>query len=145
MLCPCPHPLALFSLKPKSDQAKDAVVYPSNSHLVSTLSDGTLALDIGFYICSQSHTTLATLGHNDTDIILEGSSIARLQCSFEIDLDTGVVMLYNRSNSQSTQVFSENAILFEYGCLCQVVVQHKLNTKIGIDGEWCNLVQFKLK
>jgi hypothetical protein len=79
MLCPCPHPLALFSLALKSERAKDAVAYLSNSHLVSTLfKDSTLALDIGFHICLQSHTTLTTLGHNNTNIILEGSSIARL-------------------------------------------------------------------
>lgn len=68
---PCPNPLALFSLVPENKRAKDAVAHPSNSYLVSTVSkDGTLALDIGFHIRSQSCNTLATLGRNDTDIIL---------------------------------------------------------------------------
>jgi hypothetical protein len=89
---PQPHPLALFSLIPQNARAKDVVAHPCNSHLVSTLRNGTLALDIGFNIRSQSCNTLATLGRNG-DIILEGSSIAKVQCSFEIDLDTNVVML----------------------------------------------------
>jgi hypothetical protein len=145
MPCPCPHPLALFSLVPENPRADDVVRHPSNSHLVSTLSNGTLALDIGFNIRSQSCNTLATLGRNGTDIILEGSSIGRLQCSFEIDLDTGVVMLYDRSNSQTTQVSGENATPFEYGRLRRVVVQDKLNTIIGMGGVGCDLVQFKLE
>jgi hypothetical protein len=81
---PQPHPLALFSLIPQNARAKDVVAHPCNSHLASTLRDGTLALDIGFNIRSQSCNTLATLGRNG-DIILEGSSIAKVQSSFEID------------------------------------------------------------
>ncbi len=143
----CPHPLALFSLIPVrgNDRAKDVVANSANSHLVSKLSNGALALDIGFHIRSKSSDTLATLGRSDTDIILEGSSIGRVQCSFEIDLDTGVVMLYDRSNSQTTQVFGENATPFEWGRSRRVVVQKKLNTIIGMGGVRCDLVQFKLE
>ena len=101
MPCSCLYLLALFSLvpDPENNQAKDVVAYSANSYLVSILSDGILALDIGFHICSRSCNTFATLGCNDTDIILVGRSIGRVQCSFEIDLDTSVVILYNRSNS----------------------------------------------
>jgi hypothetical protein len=89
---PQPHPLALFSLKPLNPRAKDVVAHPCNSHLVSTVGDdGALALDIGFHIRSKSCNTLATLGRGETDIFVEGSSIAKVQCSFEIDLDTNVV------------------------------------------------------
>ena len=131
----------MFSLYPKNDRAKDVVAHPCNSHLVSIFpEDSTLVLDIGFNIRSQSRTTLATVGRNDTDIILEGSSIARLQCSFEIDLDTGVVMLYDRSNGQTTQVSGENATPFEYGRLRRVVVQKELNTILGMGGVECDLV-----
>jgi hypothetical protein len=71
---------------------------------------------------------------------MEGSSISRLQCSFEIDLDSGVVMLYDRSSIQTTQVSGENATPFESGRLRRVVVQEKLNTIIGT-GVGCNLVR----
>jgi hypothetical protein len=119
----CPHPLALFSLRPNTERAKDVVAHPSNSHLVSILpQDGALALDIGFHVRSNSCDTLETLRRNDTDIILQGSSIGRVQCSFEIDLDTGVIMLYNRSNSQTTQVSGENAMPFEWGHPHRVIV-----------------------
>jgi hypothetical protein len=101
---PCPHPLALFSLKPVcgNERAERIVAHLCNSHLVSTLRDGALALDIGFYIRLKSCNTLATLGRGETDIFVEGSSIAKVQCSFKIDLDTNIVMLYNRSHSQTT-------------------------------------------
>jgi hypothetical protein len=143
---PEPHPLALFSLKPNNPRAHDVVAHPSNSHLVSILpdADGALALDVGFNIRSQSRNTLATLGRSDTDIIVEGSSIGRVQCSFEIDLDSRVVMLYDRSNGQTTQVSGDNATPFEHGRLRRVVVQQGLNTVIGMGGVGCDLVQFEL-
>jgi hypothetical protein len=143
---PEPHPLALFSLKPHNPRAHDVVAHPSNVYLRSTLpnANGALALDVGFNICSQSRNTLATLGRNDTDIIVEGSSIGRVQCSFEIDLDSRVVMLYDRSNAQTTQVSGDNATPFEHGRLRRVVVQQGLNTIIGMGGVGCDLVQFEL-
>lgn len=142
---PHPHALALFSLVPKNERDKEVLAHPSNSHLVSTLPKaGTLDLDIGFHIRWKSCNTPATLGRNDTDIIVEGASIARLQCSFKIDLDTGIVMLYDRSNGQTTQVSGENATPFEYGRPRRVVVQENLNTIIGIGGLGCDLFQFKL-
>ncbi|KAF2176607.1 kinase-like protein [Zopfia rhizophila CBS 207.26] len=139
-----PHPLALFSLKPYNERAKAVVAHPINDHFISTLDDGTLALDIG-HIRSKSGDTLALLGRGDTDIFVEGSSIAKVQCSFEIDLHTDVIMLYDRSHGQTTQIYGENATPFEYGRPRKVVVQEKLNTIIGMGGEGRDLVQFELE
>jgi hypothetical protein len=134
-----PHPLALFSLIPycENERATRAVAYLDNIRHVLTLPDGVEALDIGFHIRGKSSTTLATLGRGvDADIYVEGSSIAKIQCSFEIDLDTGVVMLYDRSFANSTQVSGENAMLFERERdERKVLVQKGLNTIIGIGGE----------
>ncbi|KAH8727584.1 kinase-like domain-containing protein [Phaeosphaeriaceae sp. PMI808] len=138
------HPLALFSLKPINGRAHDVLAHPCNIHLVSTLSDGAPILDIGFNIRSKSCDTLATLGRGDTDIFVEGSSIAKVQCSFEIDLDSGVIMLYDRSNNLTTQVFGDNARPFEHGRCRRVVVQANLNTMVGMGGVGCDLVQFML-
>src|SRR5205814_8204675 len=93
---------------------------------------------------SRNHATLATLGRNNIDIIVEGSSIARSQCSFEILPDTGIVMLYDRSFNQSTQVSGKNATPFEHGRIRRVV-QDKLNTEIGMGGEGRDLVRFELR
>lgn len=54
-------------------------------------------------------------------------------------------MLYDRSNSQTTQVFGEDACKFETRRLRRVVVAENLNTKIGIGGQACNLIQFYLQ
>lgn len=140
-----PHPLALFSLKPLNDHAHEVVTHPCNKHLVSILPDGTPALDIGFNIVSHPHNTLATLGRNDTDIFVEGSSISRLQCSFEINLVSKVVMLYDRSNSRTTQVYGDNSTPFEPGRRRRVVVQEGLNTIFGMGGGQCDLVKFQIK
>jgi len=149
MARPCPHPLALFSLFPYdgNERAKRLVPHPNNNHNVSTLSDGTLALDVGFHLRGKSSKTLATLGRGvDADIYVEGSGISRVQCSFEIDLDTGVVMLYDRSFANSTQVFGENATPFERERdQRKILVQKGLNTIIGMGGERRDLVQFKLE
>jgi hypothetical protein len=138
----------LFSLVPVlgNERAKRAIAHPDNSHHLSTLSDGALALDIGFHIRGKSSNTLAILGRGvDADIYVEGSSIAKIQCSFEIDSDTGVVMFCDRSLAKSTQVFGENALPFEHERVRKVLVQKKLNTIIGMGGEGRNLVQFKLE
>jgi hypothetical protein len=67
-------------------------------------------------ISARSRTIpLQTLGRNGTDIIAEGSSIGRVRCSIEIEVDSRAVMLYDRSNGQTTQVFGENATPFENG------------------------------
>ncbi|TAQ85243.1 hypothetical protein B7494_g6429 [Chlorociboria aeruginascens] len=140
-----PHPLALFSLKPYNPRARHDLALPCNSHLVSILpKSGDLVLDVGFNIRSQSHGTLATIGRNGTDIIIQRSGIVRVQCSFEIDLDSKVVMLYDGSNGQTTQVFGDDAIPFEHGRLRRVVVKDDLNTMIGMGGVRCDLVQSEL-
>ena len=143
-----PHPLALFSLAPEpgSERAKRAIAHPDNIHNVSSLYNGVEVLDVGFHIRGKSSTTLATLGRGvDADIYMEGCNIAKIQCSFEIDLETGVVMLYDRSFAQSTQVFGENATPFEHTRIRKVLVQKGLNTTIGMGGERRNLVQFNLR
>src|SRR5438045_265015 len=121
MVRPSPHPLTVFSLIPLNPRAEDVVDHPENQHLVS-LVPGTKSrnneegvqhgLNIGFHIGSKSRYTLATLGRNG-DIIVEGSSIARVQCSFEIHQDTEEIMLYDQSTSRSTQTIGEKAMPFD--------------------------------
>lgn len=141
---PKPHPLALFSLFPFNERAKAVVAHQSNEHLVSELENGRLALDIGHTRpISGDNTTLATLGRNG-DVLVDNSSIAKIQCSFEIDLDTKIVMFYDRSHGQTSQVFGKNATPFEYGRLRKVVVQSDANNIIGMGGVGRDLIQFKL-
>ena len=138
-----PHPLALFSLFPITDPAKAVVQHPCNKHLVSQL-ENEIVLDIGHTrSISGDHATLATLGRHG-DITIEGRNISRIQCSFEIDNETKVVMFYDRSHSQTCQVFGEGATPFVYGRPRKVVVQPKLNTIIGIGGVYRDLIQFEL-
>ena len=139
---PKPNPLAIFSLKPLNDRAHATVNNPSNRHLVSVLADGTRGLDIGYHVRAQSRNTIASLGRN-ADIVVEGASISRLQCSFEVHSATGAVMLYDRSNGQTTQVSSENSIPFQMGRVRRIVIDPQLNTEFGMGGVACDLVRFR--
>ena len=139
---PVPHPLALFSLLPMNERAR--AVLARNDRLVSWLKNGKVVLDIGHTrSISGDDAILATLGRNG-DIELEGSSIAKIQCSFEVNLDTKVVMFYDRSHHQTSQVFGQNATPFENGRLRKVVVQSNVNTIVGMGEVGCNLFQFEL-
>ncbi|KAJ5158879.1 uncharacterized protein N7500_008530 [Penicillium coprophilum] len=128
------HRLALFSLKPLNKQAQKVVNHPLNQHLTSKLPDGTTVLDIGFQIRSRSQRTIATLGRADADIFVEGTAISRLQCSFEIEPTTNVILLYDRSNGQTTQLFGEDAVPFEHGRLRRVVIQKDMNSRMSMGG-----------
>ena len=144
MARPHPHPLALFSLVPLNDRARAVLAHPDNIGLVSALADGRSGLDIGFHVGSSSRYTLATLGRSGADVSVEGSGISRIQCSFEVLEESGVVMLYDRSNSMSTQVFGMSATPFEPGRTRRVVVRDKLNTEIGMGGASQSLLRFAL-
>lgn len=139
-----PYPLALFSLRPLNKRAKQVVAHQCNSHLVSTLKGGEQALDVGHIrSVSGDDATLATLGRCG-DIFVDGNNISRIQCSFEIDRESNIVMFYDRSHGQTSQVYGEHVVPFEYGRPRKVVVHHNLNTKIGMGGADRNLVQFEI-
>ncbi|TAQ83791.1 hypothetical protein B7494_g7893 [Chlorociboria aeruginascens] len=143
-----PDPLALFSLVPAPgcELAVSAVAHPDNARHVSTFLDGSKGLDVGFHIHGNSSTTLATLGRGtEADIYIEGANIAKIQCSFELDLENDVVMLYDRSFTQSTQVFGPNSMPFERERIRKILVQYNLNTILGMGGERRNLYKFQLK
>jgi len=82
MPCPCPHPLALFSLvlNPlENERVKDDVAYLDNNYLVLTLLNNTLTLDVSFYIRGKLSKTLVTLRQGiKADIYVRGSSIAKI-------------------------------------------------------------------
>ncbi|KAI4289210.1 MAG: hypothetical protein L6R35_001519 [Caloplaca aegaea] len=149
-----PRDLSLFSLVPFNERAKEAVKHPHNRHLAYRYKDNTLALDIGFHIRSKScsPSILATLGRGDAaDIFVDGSSVSRIQCSFEINLDSKVIMLVDRSSAQTTQVYKGDApnsevAPFEHGRPLppQVVIMESLNETLGMGGTRRDLVTFSL-
>ncbi|KAK2775939.1 hypothetical protein FQN53_002927 [Emmonsiellopsis sp. PD_33] len=80
----------------------------------------------------------------NVDIVLDDNSISRNQCSFEIDLKTGVVMLYDRSFRCTCKVSGGYYTPFESGRERRVVVSPAVNTQLEMGGENRNLVQFTL-
>jgi hypothetical protein len=149
-----PHPLTLFSLIPLNKRAAEDVINDAdNRHLVSFVpgarnrlnsQEVARGLNIGFQIGSKSSHTLATIGRNG-DIIVEGSSISRIQCSFEIQKDTEEIFLYDRSSAWSTQTFGPNAQPFELERPDRrVIVAEEVNNQFGIGGARCDLFQFEI-
>ncbi|KAI0399140.1 kinase-like domain-containing protein [Xylaria palmicola] len=141
------HPQALFSLIPSNQRTYQVLEYSENKHLVALHDDGRAGLDVGhMHSKSGSTTTLATLGR-DGDIIVKGPSISKIQCSFEINSSTNVVMFYDRSHTQTSRVYGDDArtVPFEYPRPRKVVVQQNLNCYIGFGGEKRDQFQFELK
>ena len=52
--------------------------------------------------------------------------------------------LYDRSNSQTTQVFGENRVPFEPGRVRRIAVVDELNTILGMGGVASDLIKFKM-
>lgn len=86
------HRLAVFRLKPLNDRARQVVANPNNKHLVSGVGPKNLFLDIGGIPSAVNDgVTLATLGRHG-DVHIEGASVARVQCAFEVDPVSQVVI-----------------------------------------------------
>lgn len=144
-----PDSLTLFSLLPESldDQRAISIIkHVNNRYLFSPMPDGTPALSIGLNNHRKSPKTLATLGRGpEADIYVEGPKISRIQCSFEINSDTGVIMFYDRSTACTSQVYGANATPFEHGRVPRrILVENDLNTVIGMGGERRSLIRFRL-
>ncbi|KPM35528.1 hypothetical protein AK830_g11033 [Neonectria ditissima] len=137
--------LSLFCLEPLTEGAKAVVAHSSNQRLVHWQNGSKFGLDIGhLHSPWRDYATIATLGKTG-DVVVDDPRIAGIQCSFEIDSDTGIVMFYDRSHSQTSQVFGENATRFEDGRPRKVIVNQDYNTIIGMGGSEQNMFMFKLR
>lgn len=140
-----PHPLALFSLKPLNAAAAAVLAHPDNAHLLSELPNGSTVLDIGFNLYSKYPGALATLGSGHADILVKGNDIAPIQCTFEVNWDTGVVMLRDNSIDKSTQTFGSDAIAFQDGRPRRIVMVNGINSRFTMGGTGHGSVQFELE
>ena len=142
-----PHQDTFFLLVPTNKKARDVVQDQDNSHLVSLSPENLACFDIGFHIDSQtSPGTLANFGRNNCDITLRPTSISRLHCSFEVDLDTGVVMFHDFSPSHKTMVSGDPGRNFKKGRLPRKILVHSgFNEKISMGGTNRNLIEFELQ
>ena len=138
-----PHPLALFSFEPINEGLRMVANHPENKHVVSTLLNRVCVLNIGHVRSKVNKNTIATFGRGDTaDVFVDGPSISRVQCSPEIDPESSVMMLYDRSYGSFTQVFGKHAMQIEHPRPRKVVVQDDRNIYSGMGGDKCILVQF---
>ncbi|KLJ06258.1 hypothetical protein EMPG_09293 [Blastomyces silverae] len=142
-----PHHQALFSLVPLNPNAHAVIDNPLNRRFLSRFvhkNTQYVGLDIGFHIQSIARYTLATLGRSGADITVDGPSISRIQCSFEVHAENDAVMLYDRSNSQTTEVYGLGCVPFEPGRRRRVVVRPEVNHMFSMGGNEDDLVQFQL-
>lgn len=76
----CPHPHALFSLRPfnGNQRAGHAIAHPNNQDHLYTSFDNVLALDINFHSSNKASQTLARLGAGpNVDVYVEGTCVSR--------------------------------------------------------------------
>lgn len=135
-----PYPNALFSLLPLNTRAQAVTCDARNRHLTYKVQGGQFAISIGFHIPSRrdEYHTLARIGRGDNvDIYVGGPTISKFQCSFEVNLDTKVVMLFDRSSAHTTQVDGYHATPFQHWRPPprKVVVDRSLNEFIGMGGQ----------
>lgn len=137
----------LFYLVPLNDRTSEVVYNPFNRRFRSVLDDGTHALGIGHVRSkSTSSSTIATLGRGEEmDIYLPSHSMSTFQCSFEMNLESNMILFYDRSHNHSSRVAGDKSTPFEYGVPRRAVVLPGLNNVIGLGGERQNLLEFGLK
>ncbi|KAJ6442569.1 serine/threonine protein kinase [Purpureocillium lavendulum] len=144
---PVRHVGTILSLAPKNERAAEAVNDPANDHLRSFCPgiDGGV-LNIGHVRSGRASSsgTLATLGRNG-DVVLRGTSVSRIQCSFEIDPVSGYIVLEDCSSTWTTRVYGENATPFPRDREPRrVAVRPGQNEIIGMCGIDCRLFMFEL-
>lgn len=145
-----PHPFALFTLIPLNDTARAISKDANNSHLTrhvyrddsNTTETG---LQVGFHINSGSKSILATLGRDNADIVTAGPHFSRIQCSFEVNETTNVIMLRDRSSAGTTRFHGPSALPFMPGQgQRRIIVDPDTNLHLGFGGSRADMAQFRL-
>lgn len=130
-----------------SDRATAVVNHPENNHLLTHSVDGSAALAVSLHSGS-SLQTLATIGPNSTDIIMPFHDISRTQCSFEVCTESGLIMLWDRSDGQTTHILyvpDTPCFEFEFGRPRRILVSEEVNPIIGFGTTKENLIRFRLE
>ena len=149
-----PHSLAIFTLVARNDGVEKVILHPANVHLLCGLHiDGTFVhgLDVGFHIRTQwnsaSATTLAVIGRGlSADICVDHPRISRIQCCFDLNPTTGIVMVQDRSGGEgSTGFHGMDAMTFDSRRIPrQVAITPEINTLIGMGGPNRDALKFEL-
>ncbi|KAL1614355.1 hypothetical protein SLS56_012122 [Neofusicoccum ribis] len=147
----------LFALFPLNEHARELVQYEPNSHLVSVVDISSPAgksygygLNIEAQILPKSPRTLITIGR-DADILVPiptdapDACISRVQCSFEIQEETGEILLQDRSSFHNTQFHGDDAFPFQSERVPRrVLVRDTMNTMFGFGNPDAKLFLFRI-
>ncbi|KAI0156868.1 kinase-like domain-containing protein [Xylariaceae sp. FL1272] len=133
----------LFYLAPRNPRTREVVQIDANRDFKVHWEEEDV-LQIGLVRSrAEDVNTLVTLGR-DGDIVISGySTVSRVQCSFGIHPDSGVVMFYD--DSHGSQVFGHNCTKLQPDQPRKAVVNRNWNTAIGFGGTFRNLFVFELK
>ncbi|KAJ5350118.1 hypothetical protein N7541_007845 [Penicillium brevicompactum] len=135
----------VFSLLALNDRAADVIKHPSNERLAWTDEYGTTYLGIEFDPKPRRlkpRPTIALLGRADyADIIIDGADISKIHCSFDVNLETNIIMLHDRSTAKTTNVSGrehvsgKEAIPFDDHRVRKVVILPMVETILTIGDE----------
>ncbi|KAK0709148.1 hypothetical protein B0T26DRAFT_874297 [Lasiosphaeria miniovina] len=135
----------VFYLRPLNDRAQAAIENPKNTVHVRLSRTNERVLSVGHVRSTRGEhrTTLITIGR-DADIVVDGCSIAKIQCSFEIDIEKGLVVFYDRSHLQTSNILGPCATPFQSGSPRNTPLLAGTDTIIGMGGPQSTHVMFEL-
>ncbi|KAK3380174.1 hypothetical protein B0T24DRAFT_675888 [Lasiosphaeria ovina] len=140
----CPG-FGVFYLRPLNDRAQAVIENPKNKDHVRLSRTNERVLSVGHVRSTRGEhrTTLTAIGL-DADIVVDGCSIAKIQCSFEIDIEKGLLVFYDRSHLQTSNVFGPCATPFQPGSPRNITLLAGTDTIIGMGGPQSTHVMFEL-
>ncbi|KAG5977504.1 hypothetical protein E4U55_006747 [Claviceps digitariae] len=97
-----------FCLVDIEPEAADIIRRPKNTHLLFQLRDGRLALRINFGTLHYTGISVATMGRSkDATVYVGRAGTSKIQCCFELDHETNMIMFYDRSSTETTTISGE--------------------------------------
>lgn len=142
-------PSVLFYLIPLNDTAQNVAEDPSNRVFWAQDTEGQNILAVGHVdsLCPDQGT-IVTLGRQG-DITIANTMISRHHCSFVVHQESRLVMVIDKSLSQTTTLVGKTSkdevLSFEPGRPRRIALNSDATTCIGLGGAHKNLVQFGIE
>ena len=132
---------ALCFVVPTNDAAKELLDYEENETHIA-VHNGEQGFSIGYYMSDSNEVvTVATMG-DCGDIVLPSDTFSETHCAFEINLNTGYLILHDRSPTRSYKV--DDYPFENTRELRRVVIDLDFNRHFSMTGTDGTILQFRI-
>ncbi|KAF4993262.1 hypothetical protein FGRMN_6626 [Fusarium graminum] len=128
-------PYVVFRLIPTNRLAYSVVCDPRNHQHLSCMGDDAFDVYFNPQQASGITCTIGRTGH----IIIDRIGISNIQCSFQVHLETGEIMLIDQSPSQNCRLGSSNV---PFGA---AVVDREVNNRFSFGGRGRHRYEFRIE